>query len=59
VTILRDNGITDQRDIDLWTAVMTGIASQQVSNDPGGTRWAGLVPTVLERLLPPARSRTR
>lgn len=59
VTVLRDNGITDQRDIDLWTAVMTGIASQQVSNDPGGTRWAGLVQTALDRLLPPARSRTR
>ncbi len=59
VAILRENGITDQRDIDLWTAVMTGIASQQVSNDPGGTRWSGLVPTVLDRLLPAARSRTR
>ena len=57
VTILRDNGITDQRDIDLWTAVMTGIASQQVSNDPGGTRWSGLVQTALDRLLPPARTR--
>jgi len=58
VTILRDNGVTDQRDIDLWTAVMTGIASQQVSNDPGGSRWSGLVPTALDRLLPPAHTRS-
>jgi AcrR family transcriptional regulator len=56
VTILRDNGVSDQRDVDLWTAVMTGIASQQVSNDPGGTRWSGLVLTALDRLLPPAQT---
>jgi AcrR family transcriptional regulator len=57
VSILRDNDVTDQRDIDLWTAVMTGIASQQISNDPGGSRWSGLVKTALDRLLPPARAR--
>ena len=54
VAVLRDNGVTEQADIDLWTAVLTGIASQQVSNDPGGTRWSDLVETAVERLLPAA-----
>jgi AcrR family transcriptional regulator len=54
VDVLRDAGVTDPADVDLWTAVLTGLASQQVSNDPGGTRWSGLVETALIRLLPPA-----
>jgi AcrR family transcriptional regulator len=29
--------------LDLWTALMTGLATQQVSNDPGGDRWSRLV----------------
>jgi hypothetical protein len=32
-------GITDQADLDLLTAVSTGLADQQISNDPGGDRW--------------------
>jgi AcrR family transcriptional regulator len=39
-------------DLDLWTAVLTGLASQQVANDPGGDRWLRLVDVVVERLLP-------
>ena len=41
--VLRENGVTSARDIDLWTAVLTGLASQQISNDPGGTRWTRLL----------------
>jgi AcrR family transcriptional regulator len=29
--------------LDLWTAMLSGLASQQVSNDPGGDRWRRLV----------------
>lgn len=36
-------GITDQRSLDLLTAIGTGIADQQISNDPGGDRWTRLV----------------
>ena len=36
---LADYGITDQADLDLITAVNTGLADQQISNDPGGDRW--------------------
>jgi AcrR family transcriptional regulator len=29
--------------MDMWTALVAGLAAQQVSNDPGGTRWVGLI----------------
>jgi AcrR family transcriptional regulator len=38
-TTLAEYGITDQADFDLITAVNTGLADQQISNDPGGDRW--------------------
>jgi AcrR family transcriptional regulator len=37
------NGITEERHLDLWTALVTGLVDQQVSNDPGGDRWARLI----------------
>ena len=45
-------GVRDPADLDLWTAVLTGLASQQVSNDPGGDRWLRLVDRAVDRLLP-------
>ncbi len=41
-------GITDERAIDMWTAVLTGLTSQQLSNDPGGDRWFRLVDDAVE-----------
>jgi AcrR family transcriptional regulator len=40
---IRACGITDSRAVDMWTAIMSGLAAQQTSNDPGGDRWARLV----------------
>jgi AcrR family transcriptional regulator len=40
---LRELGITDGAAADLWTATLTGLATQQVSNEPGGHRWVQLV----------------
>ncbi|MCU1459124.1 MAG: Transcriptional regulator, TetR family [Actinomycetia bacterium] len=40
---LAELGVTDARSIDLFTALGTGIAAQQISNDPGGDRWTRLV----------------
>lgn len=37
------NGITEDRHLDMWTALITGLVSQQVSNDPGGDRWTRLI----------------
>ncbi|MFA5883173.1 MAG: TetR/AcrR family transcriptional regulator [Acidimicrobiia bacterium] len=36
-------GVESQQAIDLWTALLDGLTDQQVTNDPGGERWAGLV----------------
>lgn len=44
-------GVHDQATLDLWTAVMTGITDQQISNDPGGARWTQLVDRSVDMLL--------
>ena len=50
--VLADAGIRTPEELDLWTAVLTGLATQQTSNDPGGDRWSRLVDTAVDRLLP-------
>jgi AcrR family transcriptional regulator len=40
---LADAGFGDPADLDLWTALVSGLASQQSANDPGGDRWLRLV----------------
>jgi hypothetical protein len=42
VALLAEFGVTRQSDIDLITAVSTGLADQQISNDAGGERWLRL-----------------
>jgi AcrR family transcriptional regulator len=37
------NGVTDPRHLDMWTALTTGLVSQQIANDPGGDRWTRLI----------------
>jgi len=44
-------GVTDQRSLDLWTALTSGLAHQQVANDPGGRRWHDLVDDVVDLFL--------
>jgi AcrR family transcriptional regulator len=44
-------GVDEPEEVDLWTATLTGLASQQVSNDPGGDRWRRLVDVAVDRLL--------
>jgi AcrR family transcriptional regulator len=48
---LRRLGIVRQADLDLWTATLTGLVSQQLANDPGGTRWRDLVAPAVAMLL--------
>lgn len=38
-------------DLDLWTAVVSGLVSQQIANDPGGSRWRDLLPRAVDVLL--------
>ena len=51
-------GVHDQGTLDLWTAVLTGITDQQISNDPGGDRWKQLIDRAVEMLLADARTHT-
>jgi len=41
--ILRHAGLHDEADFDLWTAVIAGLASQQLANEPGGDRYIRLI----------------
>jgi AcrR family transcriptional regulator len=44
-------GIDDASALDLLTAIGTGLADQQISNDPGGDRWLRLVDEAMEMLF--------
>jgi AcrR family transcriptional regulator len=54
-------GVRDAVDIDVFTAIVTGLAHQQVANDPGGTRWVRLADRTVDMFLadvqqqPPSR----
>ncbi len=41
-------GITNPDAVDLFTALGTGLADQQLSNDPGGDRWIRLIDDAVE-----------
>ena len=41
-------GVSDPEMLDLFTALGTGLADQQLSNDPGGDRWIRLIDEVVE-----------
>jgi AcrR family transcriptional regulator len=49
--LLDRNGVRDPRQLDIWTAVTTGLVDQQISNDPGGDRWTRLLDDVLQMFL--------
>ncbi|MET7278178.1 TetR/AcrR family transcriptional regulator [Kribbella sp. NPDC005582] len=49
--LLARNGVHDQRHLDIWTALTTGLVDQQVSNEPGGDRWTRLVADATEMFL--------
>jgi AcrR family transcriptional regulator len=44
-------GLTKPKHLDLYTAVVSGIVSQQLANDPGGTRWLRLVDDAVDMYL--------
>ncbi len=37
------SGFTNPAHFDLWTALVSGLASQQLANDPSGDRWQRLI----------------
>jgi AcrR family transcriptional regulator len=44
---LRAIGVTSAEDADIFTALIAGLISQQLANDPGGQRWRRLLPRVI------------
>jgi AcrR family transcriptional regulator len=44
-------GVVDPQSVDLWTAMLTGLTDQQISNDPGGDRWERIVERAIDMLL--------
>ena len=38
-TRLAAAGVRDDAAFDVWTALVSGLAAQQIANDPGGDRW--------------------
>src|SRR3984957_4052539 len=54
-------GLRNEADFDLWTAVVVGLASQQLANDPGGDRYIRLIDAAVtmfaDRILGPSRPR--
>src|SRR5207302_896759 len=50
-TALRACGIGDARALDVWTAVIGGIAAQQNANEPGGDRWVRLTDEITDMFL--------
>ncbi len=73
VTALEDSrrqlaiiGVRKDRQVDLLTALLSGLVNQQISNDPGGDRWTRLIDDAVEmffvhceRASRPAKSKSR
>jgi AcrR family transcriptional regulator len=51
VAALADAGVTQQADIDLWTAIQMGITEQQWANDPGGRRFVDHLEPAVDMFL--------
>jgi AcrR family transcriptional regulator len=48
-----------QKDLDLISALVSGLISQQISNDPGGTRWVRLLDDAVDLLVPRLQHRKK
>lgn len=50
-TAFAEIGISAARDLDLWTALVAGMAAQQLANDPDGRRWTRLINDATDMFL--------
>src|SRR6266508_4381249 len=55
---LADAGADDPADLDLCTALITGLVDQQISNDPGGDRWYRLLDEAVDMYFARIDTRT-
>lgn len=51
VELVASLGIDRPEDHDLFTAIVSGLAAQQMANDPDGDRWARLAPSAMEMMV--------
>lgn len=51
VDLVARAGITSPPDVDLYTAISSGLAAQQMANDPTGDRWVALAPRAVRMLI--------
>ena len=49
--VFADLGLDGDESLDLWTALTTGLVTQQASNEPGGDRWARLIDPAVDMFL--------
>ena len=49
--VLSAAGTGAPEQVDLWTALVSGLAAQQVSNDPGGDRWRRLIDRAVDMFV--------
>ncbi len=47
-SVLASLGFDAPGDLDLFTAIGSGLASQQLSNEPGGDRWLRLIDDAID-----------
>ena len=59
MALAAEAGMTSASDIDLFSAVISGMSHQQVANDPGGHRWADHAERAVDMLLAAARRPNR
>ena len=45
------NGFGVPGALDLFISLITGLAGQQIANDPGGSHWVGLVDAAVDMFL--------
>jgi AcrR family transcriptional regulator len=50
-------GIRSEADMDIFTALISGLAHQQIANDPGGRRWVRRADRVVDMFLADADRR--
>lgn len=48
---LAATGPVDEADGDVFSGLISGLAHQQVANDPGGDRWVRLIPRTVDMFL--------
>jgi AcrR family transcriptional regulator len=58
VTFMRSAGVTRQSDVDCIVAVTAGLIEAQISNDPGGHRWARHLNRLIDLLVEDAITRS-